>query len=212
VTDDRERELRSIVQSTPGLGRLLQPQGDEPDVPEHVLLRRGPSPYFVVPVPMPSRSGEVFTSRTPGMRRQFAEAEVQALFEFGVQRVACLVPTEQLEQFHGADTYLRHAKDVFGENFHQVAIPDHQIPLDDAEFEQCVESIDAALSNGERVLVHCIAGCGRTGMFVACLFVRAGLDPLEGIRAFRRSRRCGPDTVEQMAYAIRYANRQGMVR
>jgi protein-tyrosine phosphatase len=45
-----------------------------------------------------------------------------------------------------------------------------------------------AFGRREKVLVHCAAGLGRTGMLVARLLVDAGLDPDEAIAQVRRAR------------------------
>lgn len=201
-------EVRAIVDADLSLPRLLASQRDEPDLPDYRLLVKGQSPYYIVRVPIPGKSGTVWASRLPGIRPTFTEEEVTAVRTFGIQRVVCLVPTISLENLHGAYRYLESARSAFPDAFHQVEIVDHEIPGDDAAFERSVEEIDRALRQGEQVLVHCVGGCGRTGMFVACLMVRAGLEAKEAILTFRRSRRCGPETLEQLAYVIRFAQKR----
>jgi ADP-ribosyl-[dinitrogen reductase] hydrolase len=51
------------------------------------------------------------------------------------------------------------------------------------------------LAAGERVLIHCRAGLGRTGMIASRLLVEAGLTPVQAMMAVRRAR---PGTVETM--------------
>jgi len=201
------RELGRIIEHAPGLGALIRPQPDEPDAIKPVKLRPPPAPYVVLPIQLPIATGALYASRVPGRRREQTRSDLEALTKFGIQRVVCLVEREQLVQTHGADLYLSLAADAFGPGFHHLDVRDHDIPEDDDAFAQCVRRVYQALRDDERVLVHCVAGCGRTGMFVACLLSHMGMEPLEGVRLFRRCRRCGPDTTEQIAYAIRYAQR-----
>lgn len=202
-----EVELRAILAADNTLPELLEPQPDEPTVAKHELLCAGDTPYFVVPIPVPARPGSVWVSRLPGLRPLRAAKEVRALVEFGVNRVVCLVPENVICSLHGADRYLSEARAAFGPRFHEVAVADHQVPLDDGEFEACVAQVDRALAEGEKVLVHCVGGCGRSGMFTACVMVHGGIEPREAILRFRRNRKCGPETVEQIAYVFRYAGR-----
>ena len=55
-----------------------------------------------------------------------------------------------------------------------------------------------ALQRGDKVLVHCAFGLGRTGMLVARLLVDSGLAPDDAIRRVRAAR---PGTVETAAQA-----------
>jgi len=141
------------------------------------------------------------------MSPEHARSEVQALRDYGVDDLVCLVPTLSLEELHRGTRYLEHARESFGERFHQVDILDHQLPANDDAFDRAVLHVHELVKAERKVLVHCVAGCGRTGMFISCLLVREGMAPVDAIRAFRRHRRCGPDTVEQAAYVVRYAKR-----
>jgi len=210
-SEELRAELDTLMRAAPDLHRLLFPQPDEPDLPRHTVLCTGHSPYYVVEIEVPGRPGRIWASRLPGIRPAYTQAEVDALKSFGITRVVCLVPTPALEDLHGAYLYLQIVQAQFPESFHQVSILDHQVPADDDVFERCVEQADRALQDGEQVLVHCVGGCGRTGMFAACVMVRAGLTPRAAIATFRRQRRCGPETDEQIAYVVRFARRFGAV-
>ncbi len=77
-------------------------------------------------------------------------------------------------------------------------IADGQVP--DAGFEarwpEAAAELHGRLSAGERVLIHCRAGLGRTGTIAARLLVERGLTPLEALLAVRGAR---PGTVETLA-------------
>lgn len=57
-----------------------------------------------------------------------------------------------------------------------------------------VAEVRAALACGERVVVHCMAGIGRSGLFAACLLVSEGATADDAIALVRRVR--DPDAVE----------------
>ncbi|MGL6109298.1 MAG: dual specificity protein phosphatase family protein [Rubrivivax sp.] len=59
-------------------------------------------------------------------------------------------------------------------------------------------ALRAALQRGDKVLVHCAAGLGRTGMLVARLLVAAGQTPDQAIARVRHAR---PGTIETSAQA-----------
>jgi protein-tyrosine phosphatase len=56
-------------------------------------------------------------------------------------------------------------------------VPDHGIPEDERVFLKTVRRAADWLRTGERVLVHCGAGIGRTGMFAICSLVALGISP-----------------------------------
>jgi len=76
-------------------------------------------------------------------------------------------------------------------------------------FEAMVEAADRALVAGDKVYMHCGAGCGRAGVFAARIMVHHGVEPLDAIEQFRAVRGCGPETAEQAAYVVRHAARWG---
>jgi protein-tyrosine phosphatase len=171
------------------------------------VLRPGPAALFVVRVSVPDRPGLLWASRLPGTHVPLTEMDVLALVEAGITRLFCLVPTFAVNGLHGAYRYLEAAARHFGDRFHQIEILDHEVPSDDVAFEAQVAVADEALARGEHILVHCVGGCGRTGIFAACAMVRGGLAPRAAIAHFRAHRRCGPETAEQIAYVVRYARR-----
>ena len=48
-------------------------------------------------------------------------------------------------------------------------ILDFQVPKDKKSFKEILENVIAVAEHGENIAVHCYAGIGRTGLFLACL-------------------------------------------
>jgi atypical dual specificity phosphatase len=66
------------------------------------------------------------------------------------------------------------------------------------QIEAAVTAIDAAHGAGERVVVHCAAGIGRTGTLVACYLVSAGMSPDAAITRVRELRPGSLEVDEQV--------------
>lgn len=60
----------------------------------------------------------------------------------------------------------------------------------------------AALRGGGRVLVHCLGGCGRSGMAVLRLMIETGEGPPNALKRLRSVRPCAVETEAQMAWAL----------
>ncbi len=93
-----------------------------------------------------------------------------------------------------------------------VGIPWLNAPIDDftapdARFEQrwpaILDRLVAHLAAGERVLVHCRGGKGRSGTVTAALLIAGGMVPEAAIRAVRRVRPGAIETPEQEAWIRR---------
>ncbi len=69
----------------------------------------------------------------------------------------------------------------------QYPIPDFQVPSNDDGFATAVEDVLAKAQAGSNTAVHCLAGIGRTGIFLACMAKRHfGLDAQGSIEWVRR--------------------------
>ncbi len=57
------------------------------------------------------------------------------------------------------------------------------------------------LSNGGKVLAHCMGGCGRSGTALLRLMVEAGEDPTAALNRLRAVRPCAVETSAQVAWS-----------
>jgi ADP-ribosylglycohydrolase/protein-tyrosine phosphatase len=73
-------------------------------------------------------------------------------------------------------------------------VPDLDVPRDPAAYRVTLDEVLARVRGGERVVVACRGGLGRTGTAVACLLVDGGVAPDEAIARVRAAR---PGTVER---------------
>ncbi len=73
-------------------------------------------------------------------------------------------------------------------------VPDLDVPQDPAAYRVTLDDVLARIRGGERVVVACRGGLGRTGTAVACLLVDGGVPPDEAIARVRAAR---PGTVER---------------
>ncbi len=95
---------------------------------------------------------------------------------------------------------LAHAITAAGLTWHHFPIPDMGVP--GADFARGLADADVleALRRGERVLIHCAAGLGRTGMLAAKLLVALGVPADEAISRVRAARPGAIETPAQAAY------------
>lgn len=87
---------------------------------------------------------------------------------------------------------------------HWLHLPICDISIPDVEFERAWmtagQQLHQRLGRGERIVVHCRAGLGRTGLIAARLLVEAGATPDEAIRIVRAARPGTIETDEQLDF------------
>jgi protein-tyrosine phosphatase len=93
-----------------------------------------------------------------------------------------------------------------GVEFLSFPIVDRSIPTLDSHAVDLFEQIDAALSHGKKVSVHCRQGIGRSGLVAASLSVARGTSPAVAIEQIGKARRATvPETPEQRAWIDAFA-------
>ena len=93
-----------------------------------------------------------------------------------------------------------------GMNFVSLPIPDRQVPTSRSEVSAMLDRIDADLSAGRNVVIHCRQGIGRTGLIAACLLIGKGQTPKAAVNAVSAARgNQVPETDEQRRWIDHYA-------
>lgn len=91
-------------------------------------------------------------------------------------------------------------------NFISYPIPDLQVPGSPTELSSLLEQMNADLSAGKSVLIHCRQGIGRSGLVAACLLTTKGLDPASAVKRVSKARGLQvPETREQRQWIDHYA-------
>lgn len=137
----------------------------------------------------PAMEGEstVYGASRPGYgRQQIDQDNVAAWLDFmavrGMQRICCLLSTEQLRFYDGLlDQYRRYFGD---ERVCWAPVPDfHLVELSTLRL-RILPFLTDADRRGEPVVVHCSAGSGRTGhVLAAWLVIRHGMTTQQAIDA-----------------------------
>ena len=88
--------------------------------------------------------------------------------------------------------------------YHFIHVPDFGVPTD-RQIDQFLNLMDEHHTAKQPVVVHCVAGCGRTGQFIIAWcakagFIPKGTDPVAWIRARRK---CCLETGAQIECAKR---------
>lgn len=128
------------------------------------------------------------------------DMDLQALQAWGTHTLVSLVELEELDIYGVADLPgkalargIRHLHLPITD----MDIPDHRF---DRRWTQCGPQIRALLIEGERVLLHCLAGLGRTGTVAARILVELGMTPESAIGTVRRARPGTIQTIQQEQY------------
>lgn len=80
------------------------------------------------------------------------------------------------------------------------------------EIDRIIEVIEESIKNGEKVLVHCYAGCGRTGTVLACYLIAKGMEPEEALSHLNSKRKCSLESQIQYNALWHYYTYCSMVK
>lgn len=142
--------------------------------------------------------GKLGMTLCPGRkdRDRVLDDDLDVLRASGVSRLLCLATDPELEWAGVAGIEKGCVKR--GIQFLKLPVKDQSVPSFD-EQNLMVRWMSSALDAGEKVVLHCIGGLGRTGTVAACLLAARGLPADDAIAAVRRAR--GPRAIEIAAQA-----------
>ena len=162
-----------------------------------ILCTSATHPMEVVEVPVPGAAGQIGITFCPGRRdrdpvsggwnRDMA-ADLQVIHEWGATAIVSLLTAREARILEVGR--LGDDAELLGIQAHRCPIFDQHAP--DEEFEEAwaVAGPDVRdrLRCGQRVLIHCRAGRGRSGMIAARLLVELGTPADEAIHMLREAR------------------------
>lgn len=167
--------------------------------------RTSPNPIDTVQVP--GYVGCMGLVSCPGVRinesrgnRRKLMADLDEIEAWGANRVVCLLEPHELAMNKIEDLpSLVRARNM---DWMHLPIMDMQIPSQRFEDSWAIEGerLRHSLRIGERILLHCYAGWGRTGMIAARLLVELGMDSDAAITAVRRDNRRRIQTKDQAEF------------
>ncbi len=171
------------------------------------LVNQSSNPIFTLEVP--GRPGVIGLAPCPGIRldaskrgniQKTLKRDIAAFLDWGATGVVTLNETEELNGL-GLEN-LGNELQMAGFWWRHLPIVDMNVPV--ASFEETWrvegQQITASLAAGERVIIHCLAGLGRTGMIAARLLVDMGVPPETAIVDVRRVRPRAIQTTAQEDY------------
>lgn len=130
-------------------------------------------------------TGKIFRSPMPFSRYDHSDIW-DAFKEKAVDQVVVLAEQGEYLVYAGRDLpafYGSQGLDVI-----HIPVPDFGIPSDRQVWEDGLSQVARNAREGKNIAVHCLAGVGRTGTFLACLAKKElGLEGEEAIRWVRNS-------------------------
>lgn len=150
--------------------------------------------------------GEIALSRMPGSITSI-EDDIAEILALDCACVLTLAPEQELTR-HGVaqlPTMLKRA----GIQWHHFPIEDYGTPAASQmekwrDLSQCLQQ---HLDDDRKILIHCYAGIGRSGMVALRLMVERGADPIEALAQIRHIRPGAVERPAQFEWAIAGLNK-----
>ena len=95
-----------------------------------------------------------------------------------------------------------------GFHYYHINVPDYGLPTEE-QISRFLKICDKHGQKKETIVVHCVAGCGRTGQFVVAWGAKNGYIPkdMDPVKWIRKLRPCSLETKEQMEFARNLARK-----
>lgn len=135
--------------------------------------------------------GRIWLSAMPGRFEPLA-GFLRAAEDVGATQIVCLAPAEEIAA-KSPDYARAIALELLPLSMVHHPIPDYGLPQDLVAFAHLVEGLSVTLRNGQRLIVHCAAGIGRSGIVAQHLLMALGAHP-ESARTQVQTAGSGPET------------------
>ena len=149
--------------------------------------------------------GRIFRSPMPFSRFDWTEVW-QSYLEEGIDLVVVLAEEQEYLVYAKRDLpefYRSNDLDVL-----HIPVPDFGIPEDLTQWEQGLKAATQAAKDGKNIAVHCLAGIGRTGTFLANLAKEnLGMTGEQAIRWVRESIPGAMENKYQEEFVVNYQNK-----
>jgi len=120
-----------------------------------------------------------------------------------------IVSTLELEEAHDLD--LEEEAKACKEHqleFISFAIEDRKTPASLRDTADLVHQLEAKLTQGKNVGIHCRQGVGRSALLAACVLVSGGVEVTAALERLTKARGCAvPETAEQLEWVKRFARK-----
>jgi protein-tyrosine phosphatase len=148
----------------------------------------------------PAFAGAIGLARLPGILLSSLANDLAVIRAAGATCLITLTEAHEL-RWAGRGDFAAEVERA-GFVWHHLPIRDLGVP--DARFEAEWRAVGpelrGRLAEGERLVIHCYAGLGRTGLITARLLIEFGEDPDRAITLVRSARKGSIQTAEQEAY------------
>ena len=128
--------------------------------------------------------------------------DIRAIVDWGATSLVSLMEDLEFSELGVAD--LGGVAEAAGLQWHHLPIKDVGIP--DEKFERLWiysgHVLRRKLRSGEKIVLHCRGGLGRTGTIAARLLIECGIAPEEAVKTVRKSREGAIETTEQERYVL----------
>lgn len=163
-------------------------------------------PLQIDAVTVPKSGGRIGMTICPGMKEQGMPdrswdrdlgADLAAIRAWGATALVSLIEDHEFEVLAVPD--LPQAVQRAGLEWHHLPIMNRDAPYDAFEAQWVISGrqLRQRLRRGERIVLHCKHGLGRTGMIAARLLVELGEFPEAAVRLVRTARPGAIETLQQ---------------
>ncbi len=166
------------------------------------------SPLVIAELPAGDATGWLGLTLCPGKKDRAhgwdrdLDHDLHAIRSWGASLVITLIEDHEFAMLGVADLGER----VSGLDMEWLHLPIRDVDVPDARFEagwqRMGPSIHRRLERGERILIHCRGGLGRTGLVAGLILVERGVVPRDAILRVRAARPHAIETRAQERYVL----------
>jgi atypical dual specificity phosphatase len=146
-------------------------------------------------------AGEIYRCPMPLAKFDFDQSTLSELKDADVEKVIVLVPEYEWLKRTGLDLAVLYRNQ--GIKMIHFPVVDYSIPTDSAAYLKLVLQAKEWAESGENIAVHCLAGIGRTGTFLAALAMKVfGWGAMQAVLWVRQFIPGAVENEVQLAYVI----------